>query len=225
MVFNRPFFFDAVRADPAHGHLTGAQVSGFSNLLDAWERRRADRDERWLAYALATAWHETAFTMAPIDERGSSTRFERLYGPAGVNPVRARAMGNTDPGDGARYHGRGFVQLTFRRNYAAASDALSEAFGRQIDLVEAPELACRVDYAAEILFQGLESGLFTGRGLALYFSVDGDGQPVRDDWTGARATVNGRDKAATIAGYGRAFYRALAHTVTRTNTARSVFCI
>jgi putative chitinase len=46
-------------------------------------------------------------------------------------------------------------------------------------------------------------GMFTGKKLADYF----DGK--RADWTGARRIVNGTDKAAVIAGYGRAYYAAL----------------
>lgn len=213
MAINRLFFFDTLRSTLAGGRLTAGQVAGANALVDAWEARRAGCDDRWLAYALATAWHETAFTLQPIDERGSAARFERLYGPRGANPARARAMGNTSPGDGARYRGRGFVQLTFKRNYAAMSAHLAAVFGAPVDLVARPEGAGRLDYAVEILFFGLESGAFTGRRFCDYFTVDAAGQPVRDDWAGARAMVNGRDARDRIAGYGRAFYAAIARTV------------
>jgi predicted chitinase len=45
------------------------------------------------------------------------------------------ALGNTEPGDGRRYIGRGFIQLTGRRNYTDAAAALS------LPLVERPEIA------------------------------------------------------------------------------------
>ena len=53
-------------------------------------------------------------------------------------------LGNTQPGDGARYKGRGFIQITGRANYTAASKALG------IDLVKHPELAERPDIATKV---------------------------------------------------------------------------
>ncbi len=54
-------------------------------------------------------------------------------------------LGNTQPGDGARYTGRGFIQLTGRYNY--------RQFGQQlgIPLEDNPELALRADVAARVL--------------------------------------------------------------------------
>lgn len=53
-------------------------------------------------------------------------------------------LGNTQPGDGEKYKGRGAIQLTGRANYEAAS----EEFG--VDFVENPELAASPEYAFEI---------------------------------------------------------------------------
>ncbi len=55
-----------------------------------------------------------------------------------------RNLGNTEPGDGWRYHGRGYVQLTGRANY--------ERVGRELglDLVDHPELAADRTIAAKI---------------------------------------------------------------------------
>ncbi len=53
-------------------------------------------------------------------------------------------LGNTEPGDGDKYHGRGYVQLTGRDNY--------ESVGREmgLDLVNHPELAAERETAAKI---------------------------------------------------------------------------
>lgn len=53
-------------------------------------------------------------------------------------------LGNTEPGDGAKYHGRGYVQLTGRDNY--------ERVGREmgLDLANHPELAADRETAAKI---------------------------------------------------------------------------
>jgi putative chitinase len=53
-------------------------------------------------------------------------------------------MGNTDSGDGYKYHGRGYVQLTGKDQYAAAGKALG------LNLVEHPELAAEPANASKI---------------------------------------------------------------------------
>lgn len=55
-----------------------------------------------------------------------------------------RSLGNTNPGDGQRYKGRGLIQLTGKANYAS--------YGKQIgvDLVNNPELAEKPDVAMKV---------------------------------------------------------------------------
>lgn len=60
------------------------------------------------------------------------------------SPKTAKILGNTKAGDGERYHGRGFVQLTGRDNYRMAGEALG------IDLLHKPELAAKPEVAAKI---------------------------------------------------------------------------
>lgn len=52
-----------------------------------------------------------------------------------------RDLGNTQPGDGARFKGRGFVQLTGRANYAHFSGPIGLSIVDQPDLANAPEVA------------------------------------------------------------------------------------
>ena len=53
-------------------------------------------------------------------------------------------LGNTQPGDGVRFKGRGYIQVTGRYNYGQAGDALG------LDLVNNPGLAARPENAARI---------------------------------------------------------------------------
>ena len=161
---------------------------GMAAILDEWEARKFT-DLRWLAYMLATAFHETARTMQPIHEFGGPKYFKRYDG--------RRDLGNTQPGDGNRFHGRGYVQLTGRANYKRASMELG------VDFVENPDRVLEPRYAAAIMFIGMSHGWFTGKRLANYFTDN------KADWKNARRIINALDKADTIAGYGKAFYTAL----------------
>lgn len=194
---NRRSFFDAVRAKLFGGTLTQGQVDGCNAILDAWEARPEFTDPRMLAYMLATAKHETASTMQPIGEYGGPAYFQRMYDPLGDNPALASMLGNTQAGDGVRFHGRGYVQLTGRANYVRMS-ALTGA-----DLVGSPELALDPKLAALIMFEGMKGGMFTGRGLSRYFS------DTVDDPVNARKIINGLDRADDIAALHRGFLAAL----------------
>ncbi len=54
---------------------------------------------------------------------------------------RVKGLGNTQPGDGARFKGRGFVQLTGRANYETYGMVLGLDLTSNADLANAPEVA------------------------------------------------------------------------------------
>lgn len=139
------------------------------------------------AYVLATAYHETAHTMKPIYERGQKSYFNK-YEPG---TKLGKALGNTEKGDGYRYRGAGYVQLTGRANFIRAGKKI----GR--DLVNSPELAIDPAIAAKVAVRGMVEGWFTGKKLSDYISG------ARTDFNNARRIINGTDKAATIANYAR----------------------
>ncbi len=191
-MIDRKVFFDGVR-EPLFGFFSAAQVAGIEAILDEWERR-GFTDLRWLAYMLATTFHETARKMQPIHEYGGKSYFDKRYGP-GTNV--GKVLGNTVAGDGSRFHGRGYVQLTGRRNYALASKKLG------VDFLAEPDRALERPLAATIMFDGMLNGWFTGKKLSDYINA------TKTDFTNARRIINGTDKAATIKGYANTFWDAL----------------
>lgn len=87
--------------------------------------------------ALGTIAIETASTFAPIDEY-PDPRAPYAY-------LEGRAdLGNRNPGDGARYHGRGFIQLTGRANYATYGLRVGVDLEGDPDLALDPTIAARV---------------------------------------------------------------------------------
>jgi len=146
-------------------------------------------DRYQLAYCLATFKWETAHTLQPIDEYGSTEYFNRRYGP---DTPTGKRLGNVEPGDGAKFHGRGYVQLTGRSNYEKTG-----AFFHQ-DLLGNPSKAKEPSLAYEIAVEGMRQGWFTGKKLSQFFKA---GQPP--DFEGARVIINGHDKAQTIADIAR----------------------
>lgn len=195
---NRKFFYDFVRLGLFGGVLSGKQVEGMNAILDYWESKYRQSDDRWAAYLLATTFHETDKKMQPIREYGSAAYFNRRYSPPGAV---ARSLGNTQPNDGAHFCGRGFVQLTGRRNYTNWGNQLG------IDLVGNPDLCLDAAHSTRILVEGAIKGSFTGKKLGDYFNE------TRADWRNARRVINGLDKADLIAGHAKQFYAAISYTV------------
>lgn len=169
----RRVFFESIRQ--SFGALRQAQVDGINFIVDEFYKTK-NGDDRHLAYQLATAWHETAATMQPIAEYGKG---------------KGRPYGKPNKQTGFTYYGRGYVQLTHFENY--------QKYGIEKD----PEKALDPQFAAFIMNDGMERGLFTGKKLSDYFN-DKKADPV-----GARRIINGTDKAQLIATHYRHFIGAL----------------
>jgi len=192
-MIDRKAFFDTVRNSLFNGKLDSMQVNGMNAVIDYWESNLSDKPMTWLAYCFATIFHECAKTMQPIVERGNAAYFSK-YDP-GTNI--GISLGNSQAGDGARFKGRGFVQLTGRYNYIKVSNKLG------VDLVGEPDKALELPIATKIMFQGMEEGWFTGKRLNNYFNDE------KTDYVNVRRIINGLDKASLIAGYARKFYEAI----------------
>lgn len=190
-------FFDLCRSGVMGPTLDSGEVSGAEIILDAM----AGAPISHCAYALSTAWHETAHTMQPIREMGGNRYLTRMYDINGDRPAKARELGNTYPGDGVLFAGRGFVQLTGRSNYKKA------AIKTGYPLEGNPDLAMRPDIAALIMRKGMEQGWFTG--LTFDHFLPQHGNATAKQFFYARRIINGTDKAQMIADYAIAFQNAL----------------
>lgn len=133
-----------------------------------------DRD--MLLMAFATIGVETG-RFEPIDEyksRYNTVPGGEPFAKYGPGTRIGQNLGNTEPGDGARYKGRGYIQLTGRANYRRIGEALG------VNLEEVPELANDPAIAGRILAAYLKSAEDRIR-TALN----------RGDMTTARRVVNG----------------------------------
>lgn len=139
-----------------------------------------------IAYILATSEHESH----------AGQLMNEIWGPTADQLTYQGRLGNTQPGDGYRYRGRGYVQITGRSNYTAWSQRLG------IDLVSQPEKAVDPAIAAKIIVQGMRDGSFTGKKLSDY--INGSQQ----DFYNARRIVNGMvaSQATLIANIARRYY-------------------
>ena len=90
-------FFDVVRKELFGGKLTPSQVEGMERILNYRDEKYGHWNDDWLAYGLATVFHETAQTMQPIREYGSEAYLKsKKYYP---------------------WYGRGLIQITWESNY------------------------------------------------------------------------------------------------------------
>ena len=185
-MINRPKFFSSIRT--LFKRLSQSQVDGLNFLLDAFEQD-GKMTVQEMAYMLATAYHETAATMLPIEEYGKG-RGKRYGENIDIDGSRYKGLPHV-------YYGRGYIQLTWLTNYKKAGDKIC------VDLVNQPELALNPSYAAQVMIVGMREGWFTGKKLPDYIKNG------KADYVGARRIINGTDKAQLIAGYAVKFEAAL----------------
>ena len=96
-----------------------------------------------LAAFLAQTAHES-FSFTRMNEMGDAAYFKAKYDIKGKNPELAKRLGNVNLGDGALFHGRGYIHLTGRTNYRIAGEALGLPLEKNPKLAADPEIAARI---------------------------------------------------------------------------------
>jgi hypothetical protein len=171
-MINREHFFTKTRN--GFKKLNQSQVDGFNAVLSAWENKGFEKEIKWrekLAYCLATFWHETAFTMQPIEEFGKGKGHK--YG------TRVKLSGKRYDDVIHLFYGRGHVQLTWYENYQKMSKYA------EIDLVKNPHAMLDMETSIKVSIAGMINGEYTGKSLSRYFSAN-----INDPYF-ARRVVNG----------------------------------
>jgi hypothetical protein len=192
--------------------MTPSRKVGIDAIFDTWDGFGRDDPLPGLAYALATAWHETGARMQPVREGFKTTDAAAYAAVTAYCAAQGIANYAARHPNGNSYYGRGYVQLTHGGNYSGTGQHLglgNALYNRPDDVLE-PALG------GQILLVGMIDGLFrpTKGKLADYF----DGTSQR--WFEARELING-DKnkkpqwaggqkiGTLIANYGKGFSGAL----------------
>ena len=186
----------------ALGKLTSSQVSEIEFMVNEFDKDKSISYPQ-AAYMLATAWHETATRMLPIEEYGQGKN--RTYGTwyrnsnselySFIDGSKRSAYLHSDYP--YLYYGRGYVQLTWYFNYENASKKIG------VDFLNNPDLVMNKNHAVKIMVQGMRDGWFTGKKLSDYINQS------KKDYVGARRIINGTDKDKLISGYAETFEKAL----------------
>lgn len=111
--------------------LTTARYKALAvDLAEAMRRFEIDTPQR------------AAMFIAQIAHESLGFRYTEEIASGAAYEGRVRDLGNTQPGDGKRFKGRSYIQITGRANYAALSRAL------KIDFLAHPKRLAEPRYAA-----------------------------------------------------------------------------
>lgn len=185
--------FNKLHSSGLFRNINKGQVQGIEAIINECQLQGVT-DPREIAYILATVYHEVNKTMQPIEEygRGAGKPYglKLKYGK-GPNKREEYSLPNKI------YYGRGLTQNTWYEIYEKLSKT-QKAKAEGWDFLNKPELLLSLTPSVWATVYAMRTGLYTGRKLSQYFNT-------KTDWVGARAIINGQDKAKLIAGYAQKF--------------------
>lgn len=123
----------------AFPRLAPARVQIYTNAFNQWFPVYGIINPRRVAAFIAQVGHESG-GLRWTSEIWGPTDQQRRYEPP--SPLADR-LGNTLPGDGHRFKGRGLIQITGRSNYTQLSRAFGIDFLNNPSLLEVPDMAVR----------------------------------------------------------------------------------
>lgn len=112
------------------------RIDTFTDPLNLAMENYTISSKQRIAMFLAQIAHESG-EMRYVKELASGDD----YDPLGPKPQLAVRLGNTEPGDGPKYKGRGLFQITGKSNYMVCGDALGFDLVAEPELLEQPTLA------------------------------------------------------------------------------------
>jgi putative chitinase len=115
------------------------------DLLMKWAKQFI-KDPAELAAFMAQCAHESD-NFKTMNEYGTPERFAHKY-DIQFNPKKAKELGNNKPGDGIKYRGRGYIQLTGKYNYEKAGEWISKFLNHPVDFVSNPNMVATPTAAA-----------------------------------------------------------------------------
>ena len=135
--------YEAINLLLFNGKISQSQKEGIEAIMAEFNKRFTDK--RWLAYILATAYHETGKKMQPVTELGGENYLKsKKYYP---------------------YYGRDLCQTTWLANYENV-----KAF-TGVDVVSNPELIKDLKIASQVIVEFMNKGYYTGKKLSHYFDA------------------------------------------------------
>lgn len=122
--------------------------------------------------------NQTAIFMGQHDQETGGFQFMRELS-SGKNYEGRTDLGNVNSGDGAKYKGRGYNQLTGRSNYKHYGDLIGEDLVNHPELAENPEISAKISVA---YFQEHQKQL-AKKGIDI-FNVDNATQAINGGFNG-----------------------------------------